>query len=101
MINLIKRHIKKKEVSKLRDLLNHYDSLGYHREMLDNSKRIWTIFNKDFQIEEPVYWLGHDGFHGLLHGDIILADSHIVVGKQSSNFWKKVDELNFELYKHF
>ena len=85
----------------MRDLLNYYDSKGYHREMLDQSKMIWSIFSKDFKKGDVIYWLGHDGVYGFLHGQKVLANEEDARKSRQSQFWKKIDELDFEPYKNF
>lgn len=100
MIRAIKRHMAKKKVQKLRDLLNSYDRRGYHRERLDLSKMVWSIFTKDFKEGDEIYWLGHDGVYGLLHGQKIVATEEDVRRKDQSGFWKLLDELDFEPYKN-
>jgi len=94
------RNIKKKKlIEKNRKILNEYDNQGYHRELLDNSKLIWSIFTKHFQPGDKVFWLGHDGVYGLMHGQEIEADKKMVKWCKNNiycDFWKRVDILNFE-----
>ena len=93
------RAIQKLKVEKMRDLLNSYDRKGYHRERLDLSKMVWSIFSKDFKEGDTVYWLGHDGVYGLLHGQEIEATDQ-ELARPDLPFYKKIDELNFEPYKN-
>lgn len=101
MIERINRIRNKKRAEKLREALRKYDKERYHRELLDNSKLVWSIFSKDFKEGDIIYWLGHDGVYGLLHGQKIVANKEDVRRKENSQFWKKIDELNFEPYKNF
>lgn len=100
MIGIIDRIRKKKRAEKLRDKLRKYDSQRYHRELLDHSKLVWSIFSKDFEKGDTIYWLGHDGIYGLLHGQKVVANEEDVKRKNQSSFWKLIDELNFEPYKN-
>jgi hypothetical protein len=80
-----------------REKLAKYDKEGYHRETLDPSKLIWTIFSKEFIEGDTIYWLGHDNVYGLLHGQTLTADKEAVEKRSYLNFWKKIDELDFEI----
>jgi hypothetical protein len=100
MLSKIQMIKNKRRAEKLRDKLLKYDGDGYHRELLDNSKLIWSIFSKDFVVGDKISWLGHDGVYGLLHGQEIVANEEDVKRKNQSSFWKKIDELNFEPYKN-
>ena len=97
---MIYRLIKRKRAQKLRDKLNFYDKNKYHRELLDQSKLIWTIFDKEYKEGDLIYWLGHDGVYGFLHGEEKRASKEDVNIKNQLPFWRKVDKLNFEHYKN-
>jgi hypothetical protein len=91
---MIYRLIKRKRVQKLRDKLNFYDKNKYHRELLDQSKLIWTIFDKEYKEGDLIYWLGHDLVFGLIHGQTLIADKEAVESKDKLSFWKKIDDLD-------
>jgi hypothetical protein len=91
----IVHYIKERKLFKNRKLLNNYDKMGYHRERLDASKLIWSIFSKDFEKDDEIYWLGHDNVYGFLHGEKLIADAEAVKKKKVLDFWKKIDELFF------
>jgi len=102
MVNKIK-YFKKirrlKRIQKNRELLNEYDRQGYHRELMNDSKLIWSVFTKHFQAGDKVFWLGHDNIHGLLHGQEVEADEKMVEWCRNSiysDFWKRIDVLDFE-----
>lgn len=87
---------KRKRLVKTFEDLNKYDQLNYHRELLDASKLVWSIFSKDFCVGDEICWLGHDNVYGLMHGQFFTADLEAVKKKNDLSFWKKIDELNFE-----
>jgi hypothetical protein len=96
IIDYFKSFKREKQIMKNRELLSLYDKQGYHRELLDASKLIWSIFSKDFNEGDEITWLGHDMVFGLLHGQTLIADKEAVEKKNDLSFWKKIDELNFE-----
>ena len=96
IVHYIKDWKREREILKNRYFLNQYDRQKYHRERLDTSKLIWSIFSKDFKEGDEIYWLGHDNVFGLLHGQTLVADKEAVEKKNDLNFWKRIDELNFE-----
>jgi hypothetical protein len=103
MLESINRMRNKKRAEKLRDKLRKYDKEGYRRELLDNSKLVWSIFVNDFEVGDKITWLGHDGVYGLLYDQEIDATQEEVDFRKKGNynFAKKVDELNFEPVKNF
>lgn len=96
IIHYIKSWKREREIIENRQFLNAYDKRGYHRERLDDSKIIWTIFKKGFREGDEIYWLGHDNVFGLLHGQTLIADKEAVEKQCDLSFWQKIDELNFE-----
>jgi hypothetical protein len=96
IVHYVKHWKREREIIENRNLLFLYDKTGHHRERLDPSKLIWTIFKKSFREGDEIYWLGHDNVFGLLHGQTLIADKEAVEKQWDLSFWKKIDELNFE-----
>lgn len=93
---MMRKYFKKRRIAKNEALLKRYDELGFHRERLDIHKAVWTIFTKDFEEGDEIYWLGHDLVYGLMYGQTLIADKEAVELKNNVSFWKKIDELNFD-----
>jgi len=77
-----------------KEKLQYYENLGYNVTRLDDSKLEWSVFTKDFKLNDIVYWLGHDGVYGCMFGWTYTADEEMIEKKENLDFWKRIETFN-------